>query len=112
MFAIHGSAQSPIGIRETRHRPPPKGAGDGVFRGFHQFSFEHSPNTRNHAVIRGFMQSSLATPRFSEGGYDDAEQHKCEEGPEGAECGALQEQPCGEGQSGGECAADERAGEQ
>jgi len=39
---IDGSTQSPIGIRKTRHRPPPKGAGDGVFCGFHQLDFEHS----------------------------------------------------------------------
>jgi hypothetical protein len=42
MKQLSGSAQSPIGIRETRHRPPPKGAGDGVFRGFHPLDFEHS----------------------------------------------------------------------
>jgi hypothetical protein len=54
-----GSAQSPIGIRETRHRPPPKGAGDGVFRGFHQLDFEHS---RLFQAVPGFndMNSTIA----------------------------------------------------
>jgi hypothetical protein len=36
------SAQNPIDkTRETRHRPPPSGAGDGVFRGY-QLGFAHS----------------------------------------------------------------------
>jgi hypothetical protein len=46
-----GSAQNLIDeTRETRHRPPPKGAGDGVFRGY-QLGFAHSPEEPKNVIL-------------------------------------------------------------
>jgi hypothetical protein len=48
VYLYLGNAQNPIDeTRETRHRPPPSGAGDGVFRGY-QLGFAHSPAFQYH----------------------------------------------------------------
>jgi SAM-dependent methyltransferase len=53
-----GNAQNPIDeTRETRHRPPPSGAGDGVFRGY-QLGFAHP-------LVMDFSVSVIESPPMS-----------------------------------------------